>query len=168
MASKKMYSVVAVVGIGVASTLAWWLQAPKSDAGAATGVRPSGVEITQVKKQTLRDDAEAVGTLRSSQNVMLRPEVAGRVLSLGFADGARVRAGQVLVQMDDTLQRAEVQQSLAQMSIAKLHRPALTRRKCGRFASGGGPTGFVLRSLGSHAFDCAVQRCGRHSQRQRG
>jgi membrane fusion protein (multidrug efflux system) len=119
MASKKMYSVVAVVGIVGASTLAWWLQAPKSDAGAATGVRPSGVEITQVKKQTLRDDAEAVGTLRSSQNVMLRPEVAGRVLSLGFADGARVRAGQVLVQMDDTLQRAEVQQSLAQMSIAK-------------------------------------------------
>jgi membrane fusion protein (multidrug efflux system) len=119
MASKKMYSVVAVVGIVGTSTLAWWLQAPKSDAGAATGVRPSGVEITQVKKQTLRDDAEAVGTLRSSQNVMLRPEVAGRVLSLGFADGARVRAGQVLVQMDDTLQRAEVQQSLAQMSIAK-------------------------------------------------
>lgn len=119
MASKKMYSVVAVVGIVVASTLAWWLQTPKSDAGAAAGVRPSGVEITQVKKQTLRDDAEAVGTLRSSQNVMLRPEIAGRVLSLGFADGARVRAGQVLVQMDDTLQRAEVQQSLAQMSVAR-------------------------------------------------
>lgn len=119
MASKKMYSVVAVVGIVGASTLAWWLQMPKSDAGAPTGARAVGVEITQVKKQTLRDDAEAVGSLRSSQNVMLRPEVAGRVLSLGFADGARVRAGQVLVQMDDTLQRAEVQQSLAQMSIAR-------------------------------------------------
>ncbi len=119
MASKKMYSVVAVVGIVGASTLAWWLQAPKSDASAPAGARPVGVEISQVKKQTLRDDAEAVGSLRSSQNVMLRPEVAGRVLSLGFADGARVRAGQVLVQMDDTLQRAEVQQSLAQMSIAK-------------------------------------------------
>ncbi len=120
MAFKKMYSVVAVVGIVGASTLAWWLQAPKSDASATpAGARPVGVEISQVKKQTLRDDAEAVGSLRSSQNVMLRPEVAGRVLSLGFADGARVRAGQVLVQMDDTLQRAEVQQSLAQMSIAR-------------------------------------------------
>jgi membrane fusion protein (multidrug efflux system) len=120
MASKKMYSVVAFVGIVGASTLAWWLQNPKADAGpAAPGARPAGVEISQVKKQTLRDDAEAVGSLRSSQNVMLRPEVAGRVLSLGFADGARVRAGQVLVQMDDTLQRAEVQQSLAQMSIAR-------------------------------------------------
>lgn len=118
---KKMYSVVAVVGIVGASALAWWLQNPKVEvsASAPSGVRPTGVEIGQVKKMTLRDDTEAVGTLRSSQNVMLRPEVAGRVLSLGFADGARVRAGQVLVQMDDTLQRAEVQQSLAQLSVAK-------------------------------------------------
>ena len=119
MAFKKMHSIVAVVGIVGASTLAWWLQSPKTDANTAAGPRPSGVEISQVKKITLRDDAEAVGSLRSSQNIMLRPEVAGRVLALGFADGARVRAGQVLVQMDDTLQRAEVQQSLAQMSIAR-------------------------------------------------
>lgn len=119
MAFKKMHTVVAVIGIVGASTLAWWLQSPKSDVGSPAGARPVGVEIAQVKKLSLRDDAEAVGTLRSSQNIMLRPEVAGRVLSLGFADGARVRAGQVLVQMDDALQRAEVQQSLAQMSIAR-------------------------------------------------
>lgn len=121
MASKKMYSVVAIVGIVGASTLAWWMQNPKADAAAAGagGPKSVGVEITQVKKVTLRDDAEAVGTLRSSQNIMLRPEVAGRVLSLGFVDGARVRAGQVLVQLDDTLQRAELQQSLAQMSVAR-------------------------------------------------
>jgi membrane fusion protein (multidrug efflux system) len=119
MAFKKLHTVVAVVGIVGASTLAWWLQSPKPDVAAPTGARPLGVEIGQVKKMALRDDAEAVGTLRSSQNIMLRPEVAGRVLALGFPDGARVRAGQVLVQMDDTLQRAEVQQSLAQMSIAK-------------------------------------------------
>jgi membrane fusion protein (multidrug efflux system) len=119
MAFKKLHTVVAVVGIVGASTLAWWLQSPKSDAGGASGARPLGVEVGQVTKLSLRDDTEAVGTLRSSQNIMLRPEVAGRVLALGFSDGARVRAGQVLVQMDDTLQRAEVQQSLAQMSIAK-------------------------------------------------
>ena len=116
---KKLYSVVAVVGIVGASTLAWWMQSPKVETNAGGGPRATGVEIGQVKKVTLRDDTEAVGTLRSSQNVMLRPEVAGRVLSLGFSDGARVRAGQVLVQMDDTLQRAEVQQSLAQLSVAK-------------------------------------------------
>ena len=96
MAFKKMHTVVAVVGIVGASALAWWLQSPKSDTSGTVGARPVGVEVAQVKKMALRDDAEAVGTLRSAQNVMLRPEVAGRVLALGFADGARVRAGQVL------------------------------------------------------------------------
>jgi membrane fusion protein (multidrug efflux system) len=50
---------------------------------------------------------------------MLRPEVAGRVKSLGFADGARVTKGQLLVQLDDTLQRAEQAQARAQVSIAQ-------------------------------------------------
>ena len=131
MASKVIYTVVAVVGIATASTVAWWYQNNANNTttnitggggagptGGGAG-RPVGVELAKVQKQTLRDDAEAVGTLRSRQNVMLRPEVAGRILALGFADGARVSAGQVLVQLDDTLQRAEVQQSLAQMSIAK-------------------------------------------------
>jgi membrane fusion protein (multidrug efflux system) len=67
----------------------------------------------------LRDDAQSVGTLRSSQSVMMRPEVAGRVKSIGFSDGAQVRKGQVLVQLDDTLQQAELSQAMAQVSIAK-------------------------------------------------
>lgn len=124
MASKKIYSVVAVAGILTASVVAWWYQnANKSPMGitvpSGTGARAIGVELVNVKKMLLRDDAEAVGTLRSRQNVMMRPEVAGRIMALGFGDGARVNAGQVLVQLDDTLQRAEVQQSLAQLSIAK-------------------------------------------------
>jgi membrane fusion protein (multidrug efflux system) len=67
----------------------------------------------------LQDDAQSVGSLRSRQSVMLRPEIAGRVKALGFSDGARVRKGQVLVQLDDVLQRAEVKQSQAQVSIAQ-------------------------------------------------
>ncbi|MBU3653110.1 MAG: efflux RND transporter periplasmic adaptor subunit, partial [Limnohabitans sp.] len=130
MANKIVYTVVAVLGIGAASTAAWWFQnkqptaapAPAGgtpNAGQSGGPRAIGVEVARVEKLTLRDDAQAVGTLRSRQNVMLRPEVAGRILSLGFSDGAQVQAGQTLVQLDDTLQRAEVQQSLAQVSIAK-------------------------------------------------
>ena len=124
MASKKIYTIVAVAGILTASSVAWWYQnANKSPMGitvpAGAGGKAVGVELVNVKKMLLRDDAEAVGTLRSRQNVMMRPEVAGRILALGFSDGARVNVGQVLVQLDDTLQRAEVQQSLAQLSIAK-------------------------------------------------
>ena len=134
MASKIIYTVVAVVGIAGASGAAWWFQndpqgvqslmaklkgGASTPAAAPTGPRAVGVEVAKVEVMTLRDDAQAVGSLRSRQNVMLRPEIAGRILSLGFTDGARVNAGQTLVQLDDTLQRAEVQQSLAQVSIAK-------------------------------------------------
>ena len=124
MASKKIYTIVAVAGILTASSVAWWYQnANKSSMGitvpGGAGGKAVGVELVNVKKMLLRDDAEAVGTLRSRQNVMMRPEVAGRILALGFGDGARVNVGQVLVQLDDTLQRAEVQQSLAQLSIAR-------------------------------------------------
>ena len=78
-----------------------------------------GVEVAKVEKSPLRDDAQTVGTLKSRQNIMLRPEVSGRVVALGFADGSQVRKGQMLVQLDDSLQRAEIQQAQAQMSIAQ-------------------------------------------------
>jgi RND family efflux transporter MFP subunit len=75
--------------------------------------------VAKVETMRLQDDAQAVGTLRSRQGVMMRPEVAGRVAAINFQDGGRVRRGQLLVQLDDVLQRAEVKQSQASVSIAQ-------------------------------------------------
>ncbi|MDP2249143.1 MAG: efflux RND transporter periplasmic adaptor subunit [Hydrogenophaga sp.] len=129
MAQKSIYVLVAIAGIGLASGAAWWLQnkpsAPSSGVAAAPtgGARSAGnapgVEVTKVKAVRLQDDAQAVGTLRSRQSVTLKPEVSGRVARIAFADGAQVRAGQLLVQLDDTLQRAELSQAQAQLSIAR-------------------------------------------------
>ncbi len=68
---------------------------------------------------TLEDDAQAVGTLQAKQGVMLRPEVSGRVSRVGFEDGQLVKRGQVLLQLDDTLQQAQLRQAQAQASIAR-------------------------------------------------
>ncbi|MDB5891874.1 MAG: efflux transporter periplasmic adaptor subunit [Polaromonas sp.] len=67
----------------------------------------------------LIDDTQAVGSLRSRRSVVLRPEVSGRITQLNFTDGQRVRKGQVLVQLDDDLPRAQIQQSEAELSIAR-------------------------------------------------
>lgn len=144
MANKKLYIWVAAGGLALASASAWWFQnkAPShtmaKGASGTTGGTPSavagtgkpaggapggggmpGVEVVQVGTMRLQDDAEAVGTLRSRQSVTLRPEVSGRVANVAFADGAKVRKGQLLVQFDDTLQRAELSQAQAQLSIAR-------------------------------------------------
>ncbi|MBA4212753.1 MAG: efflux transporter periplasmic adaptor subunit [Polaromonas sp.] len=127
MAQKSIYVLVAVAGIGLASGAAWWLQnksaAPATAKGtvaaAPAGGGTPGVEVAKVKAVRLQDDAQAVGTLRSRQSVTLKPEVSGRVARIAFADGAQVKTGQLLVQLDDTLQRAELSQAQAQQSIAR-------------------------------------------------
>ena len=50
---------------------------------------------------------------------MVRAEVGGRVTQINFRDGQRIRRGQLLVQLDDRLQRAQVQQAQAELSIAE-------------------------------------------------
>ena len=135
MASKAIYTVVAVAGIAAASGAAWWYQKPKvmdSPAGAvqpgavpaqaaASGPagKPPTVEAAKVEVTRLTDDTQAVGSLRSRRGVVLRPEVSGRITALNFTDGQRVRKGQLLVQFDDQLPRAQVQQSQAELSIAQ-------------------------------------------------
>lgn len=131
MASKVIYTVVAAVGIAAASGAAWWYQhKPRSQppaeaqgggpaAGARGPARPPAVESATVQLMKLVDDTQAVGSLRSRQSVVLRPEVSGRVAQLHFRDGQRVRKGQLLVQLDDQLPQAQLQQSLAELSIAQ-------------------------------------------------
>ena len=91
---------------------------PAGGAGAGAG-GPIAVEVGTVERVRLEDDAQAVGTLRANQGIVLRPEVSGRIVKLGFGDGQRVRRGQLLVQLDDTLQQAQVRQAEAQAGIAR-------------------------------------------------
>jgi membrane fusion protein (multidrug efflux system) len=133
MASRPIYTIAAVAGIAAISGAAWWYQhKPGQSTGqdvAATGptgsAQPAGagqaptVEAARVELTKVTDDAQAVGSLRSRQSVVLRPEVSGRVTQLNFRDGERVRRGQLLVQLDDRLPLAQVQQAQAELSIAR-------------------------------------------------
>lgn len=136
MAAKSLYTAVAAAGIVAASGAAWWFQqkpqGPKDPSATAaqrgaTGTpaagggagRPPAVEVARVETLRITDDAQAVGSLRSRQSVMLRPEVSGRVTQINFRDADRVRRGQLLVQLDDQLPMAQVKQAEAEVSIAR-------------------------------------------------
>ena len=138
---KKLHTALVAVGLAAALGAAWWLQnrpaqaqpgaaagaaGPASGAGRPAGAGPAAgpggpvaVEVGRVERVRLEDDAQAVGSLRSNQGVVVRPEVAGRVVRLGFAEGQPVRRGQLLVQLDDTLQQAQLRQAEAQAGIAR-------------------------------------------------
>ena len=95
--------------------------APGGPSGGTPGApqRPPAVEVAKVEKAMLVDETQSVGSLRSFQGVILRPEVGGRVSQVLFKDGQKVKKGQVLVQFDDQLPAAQLAQSKAELSIAQ-------------------------------------------------
>lgn len=91
----------------------------KPAAGGAPASFPTAVEVARVVASDFADDVAAVGTLKSNESVVLRPEIAGRVASIGFKDGAIVAKGTVLVVFDAAIQDAELLQARANLALAK-------------------------------------------------
>jgi membrane fusion protein (multidrug efflux system) len=77
------------------------------------------VDVATVTSVTVVDDINAVGSIRSNQAVVIRPEVSGRITDLNFRDGQQVQKGQLLVAFDASVNQAEVQQAKAELNIAK-------------------------------------------------
>jgi len=83
-------------------------------AGFAVPVEAEPVRIARISEEIL-----AIGTLRSNESVLLRPEVAGRITAFGFAEGMPVRKGDMLVQLDESIPRAELAQAEANLALAR-------------------------------------------------
>lgn len=76
------------------------------------------VEVADAKEVASTSDISAIGTLQSDESVQLAPEVAGRIASIGFDEGQPVKAGAVLVQLDDALARASEEEIKVRLELA--------------------------------------------------
>ena len=117
-------ALLAVIGIAAASYWAGTRATPKPAAATAAAppkAAPAGVviEATKVAVVRLPSALSAVGSLRSDETVIVRPEVAGRVSQILFKEGERVAQGQVLVKLDDSVQRADVDKARANLVLSK-------------------------------------------------
>ncbi len=103
----------------------WLAPAPPAvQAAAQAPVAPAApvrVEVAAVKEIPFARGLSAVGSLRSDESVVLRPEVAGRIQSIGFKEGQPVRQGEVLIRLDDSVPRAELAQARANLTLAQSH-----------------------------------------------
>jgi membrane fusion protein, multidrug efflux system len=133
-ASKKiLISVVSVLALGALGIYAYYANrnplalqpaGAQKPAGAPAAAGPPGgfsipVETSKVVVETLQEDVKAVGSLRSNESVVVRPEVSGRISAIDFVEGAQVRKGAALVVLDSSTQSAEVQQAHANLALAQ-------------------------------------------------
>ena len=102
--------------------------------GAGGGGTP--VELGKPEKLIWQKSVLAVGSLRSDESVMVRAEQSGRITALNFTEGQPVRAGQVLVQLDDSVARAELEQARANQKLGKAKFDRAVELKQRNFISG--------------------------------
>lgn len=62
---------------------------------------------------------DAIGTLEAVQQVVVSPEVGGRIVSLHFDSGATVRPGVALVQLNDAPERGDLDRFRAMTEFAR-------------------------------------------------
>ena len=82
------------------------------------------VSTVEVKPQTWTPGIDAIGTISASQGVDVAGQVAGVVAGVNFKANDKVAAGQVLVQIEDSVQQAGM--AAAQSSVA-VNQDALDR-----------------------------------------
>lgn len=78
---------------------------------------PMPVKAEPVIRDTLNVEVTAVGTLRADETVMVRPEIAGRVVTLHFKEGQAVSDGDALVTLDQGEYQAQLAGSTAQVGL---------------------------------------------------
>jgi len=110
--------------------------APASEAAKApTGGPAVAVEVAPVEVGRLQEDVAAIGTLRSNEAVVVRPEISGRISEIDFVEGGKVAKGQLLVALDSSVYAAEVQQAKANLALAETNFNRTTELERQKFVS---------------------------------
>ena len=90
---------------------------PKQVSGAQTG-GPADVEVVQVEQKDVPIFGEWIGTLDGMTNADVRAQVTGYLLRQGYQEGAFVRKGQLLFEIDPRPFQAVLDQAEGQLAQA--------------------------------------------------
>jgi membrane fusion protein, multidrug efflux system len=87
-------------------------------AAGASKNAPVIVNAVVAKAQRLGNEVYASGTVLANEEVELRPEIAGKILSVNFKEGSRVSKGALLVKINDADLQAQLKKLQVQTKLA--------------------------------------------------
>jgi membrane fusion protein (multidrug efflux system) len=88
------------------------------EAAQAAGPPPEAVGTDVAKEGAWEAVLDAVGNVAAARGVTISNEVPGVVRAIRFESGAKVRAGQVLVELDASVERAQLASLRARLALA--------------------------------------------------
>lgn len=87
--------------------------------GAASATGPAKVSVITVQPQSQTLTTELAGRTKAYKSAEIRPQVSGVVQQRLFVEGAEVKAGQALYQLDAASYKASLAQELAALAKAR-------------------------------------------------
>ena len=91
----------------------------------AGGMPATMVDVYQVQSRESSNSLNAVGNLRAIESVVIRPEVAGKLVRINATEGQAVAAGAVLFAFDDSIARADYNEATANLRASQRNRPRI-------------------------------------------
>jgi membrane fusion protein (multidrug efflux system) len=117
----KRLLLVLVLLVLIFGTLFGWKYHQMQKAAAARQLPPPPlVAVTLVREEQWQPSLSAVGSLVAAAGIDVTNEVPGKVSAIRFESGGTVAAGQVLIELDATSDRAELEGLLAAQRLAEL------------------------------------------------
>jgi membrane fusion protein (multidrug efflux system) len=100
---------------------------PKPNKTQAGAPPPTAlISITVVKSSEFKKTITSSGSIAANEEVILNPEIAGKIISINFKEGRAVKKGQLLVKINDADLQAILQK---QLSIQKIYEEKEVRLK---------------------------------------
>ncbi|HXX66274.1 MAG TPA: efflux RND transporter periplasmic adaptor subunit [Polyangiaceae bacterium] len=87
----------------------------------AAGPPPQAVATTLVRTDTWQSTLDAVGSVAAAKGVTVSNDAPGIVSAIHFESGAAVRQGQVLLELDSNVERAQLASVLARQELAQVN-----------------------------------------------
>lgn len=122
MKRRLVVALVFILAIGLCAGLVWFnffRDKMITQFFATMQQPPQTISAAKVEAKTWTPSISAIGTAKAANGVELAFETAGIVSQIKFKANQNVRQGEVLVQLDDTVERADIQDVQANVKTAE-------------------------------------------------
>lgn len=109
----------AVLVLALAGGGGWYYFKARGAGGGGWASPPAKVAVAPVRQAEQAQFLTGIGTLEAARQVVVPAEAEGRVAQILFNPGDRVRAGQLLVQLNDAPEQGDLARLQAQAANAK-------------------------------------------------
>src|SRR5690242_3451087 len=123
---KRMLIMSAALLVVFGGIFGWkWRARAQAEKRAEPTPPPVTVSAVTARSETWHPVVQAIATLRAVQGTDISPQVGGLVSEINFESGQQVRAGDLLVQLDVSVEEAQLQgleaaESLAQIELTRV------------------------------------------------